>query len=372
MNVLLLGGSGLLSSEILRQLIESDKYKITIINRGRKSAKAPSSVRFYKADLTKFDDVATAIGDETFDVIIDFVSYYPKGLSSLLGVFKNKCKQYIFISTVCVFERNAFIIDENTPKTNKWDYSINKEKCESVLKEKCLAYNIKYTIVRPYITYGNVRIPYGLMPAYGYHWSIISRIINNKPLFLWDDGNAKTTITHVVNFSKVVVTLINNSKAYNEDFNVVGNNEYTWNDIVNSLYKILGHTPNIVYIPRNRVAQFLPEFKDMLLYDRALDASFDNSKVCEAINASFPNEISLEEGIASAIAYYRDNNYLKGIDYSWDARMDKAIANNTTIGCNLSFINYLSGSYLKNYFKYMANRYLSYSLSSKLNRIIGW
>ena len=78
-----------------------------------------------------------------------------------------------------------------------------------------------YTIVRPYITYNSERIPLGISPAYKFHKTVLERIKNGKPWFVWDDGKALTTLTYTEDFAVGMVGLFLNEKAKNEKYDVI-------------------------------------------------------------------------------------------------------------------------------------------------------
>lgn len=164
MKILIIGGTGVLSTDILKRSLECG-YNISVLNRGSHNSLIPKEVVIYKANIRNIDEVQAQIGNQKFDVIIDFLSFKVKDLENTFEFFKDKCTQYIFISSACAFRRNAEdgILVENSPKPNKnLPYSIDKYECENWLIHHAPKTNCKYTIVRPYITYGDTRIPFGI------------------------------------------------------------------------------------------------------------------------------------------------------------------------------------------------------------------
>jgi hypothetical protein len=91
------------------------------------------------------------------------------------------------------------------------------------------------------------------------------------------------------------------------------------------LFKLLGRPENIVSVSSRYLAAELPEYAEMLLGDRAINACFDNSRIKAAV-PEFRTCIGLEDGMRDAIEYYKANDYLQGIDYWFDARVDRMIA----------------------------------------------
>lgn len=364
MKVLLIGGTGLLSGDVTNLSIK-EGHTVYVLNRGHHTDLIPPGVMLLKANIKNAIEVNRVIKDLFFDVVVDFISYNIRDLKNSLSIFQNRCSQFIFISSACAYRRDKSdgCLTEDSPLENQnWDYSINKVACEKYLISKCTEIGLKYTIIRPYITYGNTRIPYGLMPQYGWHWTFIARLLTNKPIILWDKGEAICTLTHVSDFAKGVVGLFGNPKAYNEAFHIVSDDRLTWNELATLLGKLVNKQPILIEIPSDYIAKKMPSIKGMLLGDRSLDAIFDNSKIKNAA-PEFICDMSLEKGILQTIEYYRDNSYINGIDYKWDAQIDKLINGylketnpDKLKTLNLKFVNYLLVSF-RNKITYYTYRY---------------
>ena len=223
------------------------------MNRGHYNSQIPQNVTIYKANIRDIEEVKVKVGKEKFDVVIDFLSFNVKHLQTSFEYFRDKCIQYIFISSACVFRRKTEdgILLESSPKpNNELSYSIEKYECEVWLRDNAKETDCKYTIVRPYITYGNTRIPFGIAPLARYHWTIVARIMNDKPMFVWDNGTALCTLTHTEDFAYNFVQLYLNKKAFNEDINFVGDQVYSWQEMLETLYELLDKDKkNIVSIP---------------------------------------------------------------------------------------------------------------------------
>lgn len=368
MNILLIGGTGVLSTDIMNLCIKRG-FDVYIINRGNRRKNLNKKAVFIQANIRNSQAVTEKIRDLNFDIVIDFISYEKWQLENSLSIFQNKCMQFMFISSVAVYDRGVTKdpINESSLMPNPiWDYSKNKLLCENYLIMKCNELGINYTIVRPSITYGNTRIPYGIMPSYGWHWTLIARIQNNKPIIIWDGGETICTITHTLDFAKGVVGLLNNPKSYNESFHIVGDNRYTWNEVLFTISDIVGKEHIPIDIPSEFISAKIPYLKGILIGDRAIDARYDNNKIKIAV-PDFSCDIDLKTGISHAIKYYKKNNFLKGIDYKWDAEMDRLIycyykkTNPKKLKeLNLKYINYL-GTFQKDKWKYLMNRYSIFS-----------
>ena len=246
MKLLVVGGTGVISYAVVMEALKQG-IEVTCINRGRsKSQQLPKEVELIIADYHNKDVITKELKGKYFDAVIDVICYKPSDIEYSVSLFKDVCTQYIFFSSCAVYNKGKgdYVCNEESPLINSiWNYSISKVECENKLVELAAKYNLIYTIVRPAVTYGNTRIPYGITPPYGYHGTLIQRIINNKPIVLWDEGRAFSTITRVEDFAIGLVGLLGNPKAYNEIFNVVGDERYHWKDVIDELGRILNRHP---------------------------------------------------------------------------------------------------------------------------------
>ena len=365
MKILLLGGTGTLSFAVLKEALKH-KITVSILNRGLNNRNIPSNINCIIGDFYTTSTWKEKVVSADFDVIIDFLSRKPSDIERVYTILKNNCKQYIFISSACVYRRakEDFPIRENSPKPNKdWNYNIDKYKCELKLRE--LAKNAKsyYTIIRPYITYDDERIPLGISPAYKYHKMIIERIKAGKPWFIWDGGNAVSTVTYTGDFAIGVVGLFLNEKARNEDFHITSDFYYSQKDIVKMLFAKLNMPFNVINISSSNIASILPEYKGLLLGDRALDAKFDNSKIKNAV----PNLIfktSLSNGLDYVLTKLEKEKPI--YDYQFEARIDKLLNKN---GAKVSFVKYPEAK-RNSKREYLLFRYLPFKIALHLKKWI--
>lgn len=383
MKVLLIGGTGVLSSAIMELSIERG-HKTYVLNRGNRANLIHPDAIFLKANIRNKKEIECIIKGLYFDIVIDFISYNVSDLKCVLSVFQYKCKQFFFISSCAVYrkpEQNGVFTEQSVLIDPEWDYSINKVKCEKYLEDKCKKAELQYTIIRPAITYGNTRIPYSITPAYGWHWTLIARMLNNKPILIWNEGKGITTITHVSDFAKGVIGLFGNPKAYNEAFHITTDNYYSWREVAETIGEIIGQQPVFADLPKDFIIEQRPYMRGIMLGSRAKNTIFDNSKIKAAV-PDFSCNINLKEGIAKTIEHYKTHNYLYGIDYYWDGQMDNLLfkyykkLNQTKKGhiseLNTNFKSYLPNTYFTDRIAYILGRTNCSFIFRIYNRLISY
>ena len=365
MKVLLLGGTGTLSTAICKLAIQNG-IRVSVLNRGNNNCKLPSGVQIFVGDFKDEDSLRSCLSDGSFDVVVDFLSRIPSDIERVYSIFANFCRQYIFISSSCVYCRAVedFPITETSPKPNTlWKYNIEKYECEQKLIELASKSQSYYTIVRPYITYNEERIPFGLAPAYKYHKTIIERLKAGKPWFTWDNGLAHTTVTFSDDFAEGVVGLFQNEKAINEDFHITSNFCYTQIELIEKVFMQLSLKPNVISFLSDEIGTILPEYHDMLKGDRSLDAVFDNSKIKNAV-PGLTFKTSFDEGIKKVISFWDGTQPV--YDYSFDARIDKLLSKK---GIKVGYMRY-PGADKKSLIVYVLYRYFPLRIANILHRWI--
>lgn len=362
MKLLIIGGTGVLSSAVVNEALKQN-IEVTIVNRGKKKNVIPNGVRLIKADYRNEAIIKKELAGKHYDAVIDFICFNLKQIEYSINLLHKFADQYIFISTTCVYNTSLpGIKNEESEKVLKtWDYSINKWDCEKYLVKEGKELGFNYTIIRPCITYDDTRIPYGIMPPYGYHWTFVARILEGKPIIRWNGGTTRWNMMRVEDFAVGVVGVLGNPKAYGEAFNVSGDDSYSWNDVINALENLLGEKAVIFDMSSDEYGNYLSEKKGELT-GRSLDQIVDNSKI-KSIVKGFSSKYGLEEGMRKTLDAYRTENYQHGIDWYFDALTDYIIKKQCKIKhqnvsmYNLGFCDYLGNSTKKDKKQYYKTFY---------------
>ncbi len=349
MKLLIIGGTGVLSGAVVEEAAKCGN-EVTVINRGNRKRNYPQGVNFIMADYHNRDLMSAKLESLHFDAVIDFLCYTKEQIVYSVDLLSPFANQYIFISSACVYNTSIpGIKDENSEKVlSEWSYSVNIWECEKYLKKVASDRDLCYTIIRPCITYDNTRIPYGIMPPYGYHWTFVARLLARKPIIRWDGGSARWSMMRVEDFAVGVVGLIGNPQAKNEAFNICGDDACSWNEVVEIVANDLDLKPVYFDITSDDYKRHYSQ-KSGEIAGRSFDAIIDNKKIKKIVPV-FKQTMSLKEGIAKTIAAYRNQNYQKGIDWKFDANCDRIIKEYCkenkfdTTEMNLHFVDYLSNA----------------------------
>jgi nucleoside-diphosphate-sugar epimerase len=330
MKVLLLGGTGCISSEIAALAAPRRDLELFLLNRGRRPKFVPPGAHCIQGDIGKPEEVRDQLRGMRFDVVADFLSYDVAQLERTLGLCRGLCDQFIFISSTAVYRLRSdheVITEARTMAGNTlWSYGRNKILCEMRLAEERAANGLNYTVVRPAFTYNHLRLFHPVGPPHQeYSWVIADRILRGKPLLMHDDGNALCTLTYAADFAKAFVGLMGNPQAFGEAFHITSDEHLTYNRVAAMIGETLGVETKLCHIPAHLLGFELGGDFGEKLITFSRNGVYDNAKV-KALVPEFVCTTSLAQGLRKCIQFYHDNPEFKVVHPEWDATMDRLAA----------------------------------------------
>lgn len=355
-SILLIGGTGVLSSAVVQEALRKN-IDVTIVTRGNRNI--PEGMTSIVCDKENYEMLSVLLEGKTYDAIIDFLCFTNIDVERSFNFYSHFTNQYFFISSCAVYDtRLGGVCDENAPKVlPMWSYSINKWTTEEKLMELTCKSSCHYTIIRPSVTYDDTRIPYGISPIYGYHWTLCARILAEKPIITWNNGENRCNMMRVEDFAVGVVGLIGNEKAYNEAFNICGDETPSFREVLSVVEEYLGKKATTVNVTSEFYAEQIPYRAGELLGGRAIDSINSNEKI-KLVVPEFKQAISIKEGLHKTLDAYIKQNYECGIDWTFDAETDRTIYDwcktqgIPTRQYNLGFVDYLHNSTIKDKCRY--------------------
>ncbi len=331
MRALFIGGTGTISSAIVRKLAADPMWEVWLLNRGSRPEATPAGVHQITADIHDEAAAAEAVKDMVFDCVCEFIGFVREDVERDYRLFKDKTRQYIYISSASAYHKPCadHVITEGTSLANPyWEYSRNKIECEKFLMEKYCEEGFPVTIVRPSHTYDERSIPLGVHGKNG-SWQVIRRMMEGKPVIIQGDGTSLWTMTFNEDFAIGYIGLMGNRSAIGEAFQITGDESLTWNQIYETIADALGVELNAYHVS----SQFLAAASDKLGYDltgsligdKSNSVVFDNSKLKRAVPA-MRTTVPLHRGIRIALNYILDHpKECQREDPEFDAWCDKVI-----------------------------------------------
>lgn len=321
MDVLFIGGTGTISSACSQRAIDCG-MDLFLLNRGQSFRSVPDGAQIIKADIRDKSAALKALGDRTFDVVVDWIAFHPDHIETDLQLFHERTKQYIFISSASAYQTPLvrLPITESTPLQNPfWEYSRNKIACEERLVRAYREEGFPITIVRPSHTYDRTSLPFDG----GY--TVLDRMLNSKEVIVHGDGSSLWTLTHHRDFAKGFVGLLGNSHAIGESFHITSDELLSWNQIYEIVATTAGVEACIVHVPSDVIAKYDPEWGASLLGDKTHSVIFDNTKI-KRIVPDYVASIPFATGAREIITWYLADPARRIINAEVNDVMDSILA----------------------------------------------
>lgn len=328
MKALFIGGTGTISSAIVRRLAKDETWEVWLINRGNRADTVPGNVHQIVCDINDEEAVLKAVGDMNFDCVGEFIGFTVDQVERDYRLFKDRTKQYIYISSASAYNKPAacHIITEGTALANPyWEYSRNKIACEEYLMARYREDKFPVTIVRPSHTYDERSIPLGVHGKNG-SWQVIKRMMERRPVIIHGDGESLWHLTFNEDFAIGYTALMGNRHAIGEAFQITGDEVLTWNQIYQTIADALGVELNAYHVSSEFLTAVGPEydFEGSLTGDKAVSVSFDNSKI-KRLSPDLKTNVPLHKGVRIALEYILNHKECMKEDPEFDKWCDKVI-----------------------------------------------
>ena len=324
----MIGGTGTISSAITRQLAASG-HDLWLLNRGHRKDEVPTGVRQIIADVDDTDEVLRQIGDAQFDAVCEFIGFLPSQVERDIRLFKGRTRQYAYISSASAYNKPAanHVITEGTTLANPyWEYSRNKIACEELLLKAYREEGFPVTIVRPSHTYCERAVPVSVHGLKG-SWQVLKRMLEGKPVIVHGDGSSLWTLTWNEDFASGFIGLLGNPKAIGEAFQIMSDEQLTWNQIYECVARALHVTPRLYHVSSDFLAATSPkawDFTGNLLGDKAVTVVFDCSKLKRVV-PGFQAVTRFDEGVRRCVDHILAHPELQVEDPDFDAWCDRVI-----------------------------------------------
>ncbi len=320
--ILLIGGTGTISTSVMNMLSKDINYDVTVLNRGHKQV--PSNVKQIICDVKEPGSLDRETAGVHYDAVVDFLVYDAAEAQERVRIFTGRTAQYFFISTVTTFDHeNVVWLNENSRQTNRFShYGQNKAAAEEVFRKASQA-GFPVCIVRPSQTYGEDRIPLSVKGKNC--WSVISRIENGKSVIVHGDGKSIWHMMHADDFAYNFIQMIGNPAANGETINLVNPMVVTWDMIYEEIALQLGKKLRICHISSDTLACTSKyDTIETILGDKQFSNLYSKYQITQLI-PDFRCNIGLKEGVERYIAYLNEHPECKEEDPDYDAWCDQFI-----------------------------------------------
>ncbi|HNY92541.1 MAG TPA: NAD-dependent epimerase/dehydratase family protein [bacterium] len=255
MKILVIGGSGFLSSVVVAILLERG-HQVTTFTRGRSGERPATTANLIRLTGDRHDPAAlqNALLAGPFDAVYDFVAYEPAESRLAAKTFHGRVGRFIHCSTISVYLVSDQVICPITEEQDKaplmpfWErnpfgmtYGINKRACEEILWQAHDERQFPVSMLRPTFISG----PHD--PAKrDFFW--IERINDGGPLLVPGHGEFLFQSVYVEDAARAFTDLLEAENSIGKAYNVAAEEILSLNDYLHLLARLMGRDIRFVHL----------------------------------------------------------------------------------------------------------------------------
>lgn len=290
MKVLVIGGTGVISTPLVHQLVE-EGHRVSVVNRGVTEDRLPAEVERLRADRWKPGELEKALKGRFFDAVIDMMAFEEEHAEQLIRLFWGKTSQVLLCSTVCTLggELTKVPAAEEEPCRPVTRYGRKKAAIEKHLLSRNGERKTFVTVLRPSHTIGEGAPIEGVL----FDLSMVDRLRKGKAVILHDGGKTKWATAYAGDVARGFVRALGNPKTFGEIYHLASPDYTTWRGVYEALAAAVEGVLNIVSIPWEWLAHVAPRRSVAVRWIYRFDSWFDVKKAERDLG--FSPKTSLEE-----------------------------------------------------------------------------
>jgi nucleoside-diphosphate-sugar epimerase len=313
MKALIIGGTGLISGAITRELLKKG-HQVTVFTRGKRPLEQ-KGVKIVVGDRFKRAEFESAMKKLDVDAVFDLISFNTEDAASAYRAFQGRIKHFMHCSTVCAVGGPLTQIPatEDEPYQPLSGYGRGKKAAELYWLKQHREKGFPVTIFRPSHTYG----PGGgwvlgiFMTDWDWDAELINRIRAGKPVIVHGDGQTLWQSCYVDDAAAGFVGAYGRKQTLGQIYNLCGHEVMTWDEYYRRVGMACGKAPKIVHLTVEQIAKGAPESATGFLREIALyHGAYAIDKAKRDIPAFRP-QVTVQEGTRKHIAWLEKEGRLK-------------------------------------------------------------
>ncbi len=304
MRVLVIGGTGLISTAIVEQLLARGHDVITM-TRGDTRPRIPTTIPNIRCDRRDTPAFAAAVADLSVDAVIDMVAFRLEDSRAAYEAFRGRVRHFIHCSAVCVYGGMLSTLPavETESHTPTGEYGLNKSACEAFLMGRYTEDGFPVTIIRPSHTYGEGGT---IVHALGGDTAYLDRMRQDLPIVVHGDGQSLWASAHISDVARAFVNVLGNPVAVGEAYHVTGEEWMSWNQYHATVARVLDGRYHPIYIPAHDLYAMAPDRAAMAFEIFQWSSIFDNTKARRDLGYEY--RITWEDGVRRTIRWLEEHD----------------------------------------------------------------
>jgi len=336
MDVLVIGGTGIISTGITEQLSHTH-HDVTLYNRGETDVSVPDGVEQVHGDREAIDQFEADMAALDPTAVIDMRCFTPEETRSAIRAFPD-VERYVFCSTVAVYDHpvESYPITETAErKAAGENYGEAKAECERIFERAHEEHDFPVVTLRPGHTYGEGGNRGGLCYSLGWEQTaFVDRLRRGLPIVVHDSGTSLWASCHRDDVAAAFVAALDRGET-GEHYQVATEESHVWDNYLQAAARAIdAPEPDIVHVPTEFIAAALPDQSELLTRDLKYSLTYDSSKARDALG--FDPEISWEDGFRRTVSWLDERGEIDPAESSQDEALIAAW-NETLEGARSTF-----------------------------------
>jgi nucleoside-diphosphate-sugar epimerase len=309
MRVLIIGGTGLISTSIAQKLLDRGDA-VTVFNQRNTPVRVRGKLEILQGSRGEAGSLESATQGRTWDAVIDMFAFVPDDGAQLIRTFWGKAGQVVLCSTCCVYGGPAaeLPIRETSPRSPFGRYGTNKAAIEQMLLQRSGEQGTVVTVLRPSFTTGEGAIASGVL----FDDTLVSRLRARRPVLLFDDGRTPGAIAHVTDVAEGFLASLGNPRAAGNDYHLTSHEHTDWNGIYRTLAEAAGGSADVVHVPAEWLRRVAPRRSVGVWFIYRWPSIYDNSKAERDLG--FRTTVPLVETFRRELRWMEENGKLRTIE----------------------------------------------------------
>ncbi len=299
MKVLVIGGTGNISREVVAALLKAN-HDVVLFNRGMNPDPPPPGLRVIKGDRRNRDDFAGKMSLEQFDAVIDMICFDADDAASSVRAFRGRVEHFVHCSTVMTYGPPfaGINLDETGPVNGISEYALGKIAADELFLQAFSEDHFPVTIFKPSLTFGaNV-----LLPQTGGGGIWIHRLRQGKPILSVGDGLNYFQFLPSKDAGIAFAAVLGREQSLGEIYNLVHPIPRTWDHWHREVAEALGVEVKLVHVPQETLLAMSPSRFGQLKENFGHTQVFSGAKLATCV-PEFQPEASLVPRITDSIAW---------------------------------------------------------------------
>ncbi len=267
---LVTGGAGFIGAHLTNELIKLG-HKVIVLDdlSGGFEENVNNEACFIQGSINDHQLLSEIFTEHKFNYVYHIAAYAAEGLSHFIKRFnytnnligsvnlinesiKHKVQCFVFTSSIAVYGALKPPMREDMVPVPEDPYGIAKLAVEQDLKVSHEMFGLNYVIFRPHNVYGEYQ---NLGDRYRNVVGIfMNQLMQNKPLTVFGDGNQTRAFSYIGDIAPYIADSVNIKEAYNQIFNVGADENFTVNELAQTIMASIGIKGEIRHVEaRNEV-----------------------------------------------------------------------------------------------------------------------